>query len=916
MSDDIIIGMADLPASADDCGCCHGVSATLPAARSNPPGQPAIGYRVGTHASFKATLLARLSSPEFPALARLRTRADDDFAIALIDGFATMADVLTFYQERIANEAYLATANESLSVTELTRLIGYRRRPGVAASVDLAFTLEPAPGAPEMAVSTTTIASATRVQSIPGPGERAQTFETVETIEGRVAWNALKPQQSVRHRLRKGDRIVYLKGAAVALKAGDTLVLVGPEREGHPGDFHWDFRRVSQVAIDAASDRTIVTLDYAFGTWIPDNPPVADPTLYVLRQRAALFAANAIHPGALHPDVLSSGFPNQAATSDWPYAFTGATIHLDTTYPGIVPKSWLVLARPNFREIYQVNSVAETGRSQFLVSGKTTELGLDTSFNLNQFDDTAYRATAVYAQSEALELATAPILAPVSGDAITLEGLVADLARGRRLIVRGKRPLVRVKDLPLTLADPDAPGQTFEMRAGEVLTVTAPPLALPGGVLLRWRLRTAGGREGTIDLIIGGAPLNFIPAGKDDPLIAETAILDAVELDDEKIHSRLRLKEALKQAYDRGSAEVLANVARATHGESVSDILGSGDAGMRWQRFALRQAPLTHVRVPTGGGSESTLTLRVNDVLWREVPYLYGRGAGERVYATRLADDGTSVVEFGDGATGARPPTGQDNIVAAYRKGIGLDGLVKAGQVSLLGARPLGVKSVVNPRPSEGAQDPESAGQARRNAPTSVLTLGRAVSLKDYEDYARTFAGIAKARATLIWDGQVRRIFLTVAGPGGACLEANGETATSLLAALRSDGDPYAAVDVGSHRAVGVRLRVRVKVDPDRRPEAVLAAVAERLQAAFGFDAREFAQFLSLGEVIAAASAVAGVTAVSVDRLYRTIAPDNTPERNTRLIAAPAERQPDGSVFGAELLTLAPDPFDGLEVLP
>ena len=44
--------------------------------------------------------------------ARLRTRDDDDFTIALLDAWATVADVLTFYQERIANESYLRTATE------------------------------------------------------------------------------------------------------------------------------------------------------------------------------------------------------------------------------------------------------------------------------------------------------------------------------------------------------------------------------------------------------------------------------------------------------------------------------------------------------------------------------------------------------------------------------------------------------------------------------------------------------------------------------------------------------------------------------------------------------------------------------------------------------------------------------------
>ena len=66
----------------------------------------------------------------------------------LTDAWAAALDVLTFYQERIANESYLRTATERLSVLHLARLIGYELRPGVAASTSLAFTLDETAGSP------------------------------------------------------------------------------------------------------------------------------------------------------------------------------------------------------------------------------------------------------------------------------------------------------------------------------------------------------------------------------------------------------------------------------------------------------------------------------------------------------------------------------------------------------------------------------------------------------------------------------------------------------------------------------------------------------------------------------------------------------------------------------------------------
>ena len=69
--------------------------------------------------------IAGLSSAS-SALAALRTRENDDFTIGLLDAVACAADVLTFYQERIANESYLRTAIERVSLQEMAKLIGYR----------------------------------------------------------------------------------------------------------------------------------------------------------------------------------------------------------------------------------------------------------------------------------------------------------------------------------------------------------------------------------------------------------------------------------------------------------------------------------------------------------------------------------------------------------------------------------------------------------------------------------------------------------------------------------------------------------------------------------------------------------------------------------------------------------------------
>ena len=169
----------------NDCGCCEGIGVETPVKVDNRAGLSAIAYRVGTHSRFIDSMLARLA-----ALPALRTRDDDDFSIALLDAWATVADVMTFYQERIANESYLRTATERNSLLQLARLIGYRLRPGVAASAYLAFTIESAAGSTGTAI----IDIGTKVQSIPGPTEQPQTFESMEKLSADARWNALRPR--------------------------------------------------------------------------------------------------------------------------------------------------------------------------------------------------------------------------------------------------------------------------------------------------------------------------------------------------------------------------------------------------------------------------------------------------------------------------------------------------------------------------------------------------------------------------------------------------------------------------------------------------------------------------------------------------------------------------------------------------
>ena len=282
--------------TSDNCGCCAGVTPLTPVDATQPPGQPALALRAGTHGRFRQSMLAGLADES--ALANLTTRASDDPAIALLDSWAAVLDVLGFYQERIGNENYLGTATERRSVLELARAIGYELHPGVAASTWLAFTLETAPGAP----LETRIDIGARAQSVPGQNETAQTFETLEAIDAKARWNALPVLAAEAVPPRMGLRTIYLAGTATRLQAGDALLIVGDERAKDHGNENWDFRRVARLREVLPTDPndpkdagyTVVTLDRGLGKpWHGVHPARANPRCHALRARAHLFGHNA-----------------------------------------------------------------------------------------------------------------------------------------------------------------------------------------------------------------------------------------------------------------------------------------------------------------------------------------------------------------------------------------------------------------------------------------------------------------------------------------------------------------------------------------------------------------------------------------------------------------------------------------------
>lgn len=237
------------------------------AGRPTPPPRPGIG----THGAILARLLRALSAGQADSgLAALTTREGSDPTIALLDAWAVIADVVSFYSTRIAAEGYLPSATERRSLVELARLAGYQPSPGAGASTHLAYLLTEVPD-PD---AETVIAAGSRSQSVPGPGERPQTFETTNDLAARGAWNRLRPQLTLPPAITRDTSCFAVEGVASGLKANDVLLLSAADESR-------TVRRVAAVEPDLASTTTLVTLTDAApagaGPLEAARTPVATP---------------------------------------------------------------------------------------------------------------------------------------------------------------------------------------------------------------------------------------------------------------------------------------------------------------------------------------------------------------------------------------------------------------------------------------------------------------------------------------------------------------------------------------------------------------------------------------------------------------------------------------------------------------
>ncbi len=293
-------------------GCPVDVAPTSAAEAAPLEDGPALDYLAKDYASFRRLLLD-LAPQLNPAFVE---RNPADLGVALVELLAYAGDRLSYFQDAVANEAYLETARSRISVRRHARLVDYRLDEGANARTFLHVEVhEGVVGAQtlpaESKAVTRIISPLVHAEDPPGPVLDADdvTAETIETdpalagaavFETRAAVACFEVNNQLRIHAWGNDRCSVPEGATEAwlyaprgdspavrpaLQAGDHLLLeeVRGPATGLPADADPTRRQVVEL-VEVADDE-----DELFAAALVDGElqlrgPTGDP-LPLLRVR-------------------------------------------------------------------------------------------------------------------------------------------------------------------------------------------------------------------------------------------------------------------------------------------------------------------------------------------------------------------------------------------------------------------------------------------------------------------------------------------------------------------------------------------------------------------------------------------------------------------------------------------------------
>ena len=208
-----------------------------------PRSAPLIDYMAKDYASFRQALLDLIPT----LVPQWRERHAADLGITLVELLAYVGDYLSYYQDAVANEAYLETARQRISVRRQARLIDYRMHDGASARAFVHFNVQSTGALPAgtQLLTRINVPLGTVLPPLPsvltggliGPALDATdaVFETMTdvTVHHELSEIKLYPWGNRQCCLPRGMTQVDLLGDLnLFLKAGDFLLfeeMIGPE---------------------------------------------------------------------------------------------------------------------------------------------------------------------------------------------------------------------------------------------------------------------------------------------------------------------------------------------------------------------------------------------------------------------------------------------------------------------------------------------------------------------------------------------------------------------------------------------------------------------------------------------------------------------------------------------------------------
>jgi hypothetical protein len=800
----------------------------FPKRLDNRPGLSRIDYRIGTYADIREALMRSLNLD--PVLAGWTHREADDPGIALLEGASILGDILTFYQELYANEAYLRTAQWRESIADLVRLLGYRLSPGLGGKATFAFEVKgdkpvvvPAgfPIKAQMEDIEKQVDLETEQETVAFPhlsqfhlyrprldGQIREGLNRLE-VESVVVKDAEGNEEPVKDianiqalALRPGDRIMlipdtgtlddpYLISDLYSIKDQYPVILIISKVEQILDRVIVEF----EGSLTISGNETITA--YRIGRSFRHfgyNAPALTTKLGESTLRLKLTQVDTEFDRIINKDYKPMG-------DDCKYysALKGLDIPLDTEVDLAVGSKLIchgLFKIPNIRYMYskdeperhltmikEITSLCADALKWGNLSGPSTVVTFDS--NLIAFD-AIYNAKIDITKFKLYEVKSPKIYlrAPTQWDsgAIAADTQFNYWGTYQEALSLVGRKLILQKD----------DGTSLEV------TVTS-----------------------TLD----NFSTDLQKRDKINPSLWPVTLASSVG----SISDSFKLEDFDEQA---PKVTVYGNLVEATQGKREKEaVLGNGNNQELFQTFKIPKSPLTYFRSEGETPPEvPELEVYVNDRLWTRVPSLFGHGPKEEIYIIREDSEGNSWVQFGDGKTGARLPSGFQNVVARYRTGTGAFGALKEGATVQAGARLNHLHKIHLPGIVTGGDVPESGENAREAAPGKVQSLGRLVSLQDFEAEALAIAGICKAKArwALHDNDNVPALVLTVLMDSGR--EKEHEEVRSILSeANRSRGAGRFPVIVNPGVRQYVELTLTVGYDPTFRQDLLEESIEEAL---------------------------------------------------------------------------------------